>query len=544
VCAAALLALTSLLFGAHGAAAATADSVGSGNVAATIRPAGAVSAAPHAVNISRLSATAKSATHQPTAAQQAALRAIEQHSGAALPSRPSTGSRPSAPNAARATGANGPTAPHSTALPRSSVVPLAAPSVLANFDGGNQNNSGCDPELCFPGSSIAVGANEIVQTVNTKFVVYDKYGAELCESGLSGFLEGTTDDLSDPRVQYDVATGRYSLVVSAAPAASDVPQPILWIGATTGDDPCAGWTVYRLAFTGLQPDSLLDAPMLGVDQNALLFSTRYFDASGEESPFVFGIPKSAVYSGGAFGGSIFFTSALTAPVSSGGDPMVVSTGFSYFLSAVPGTGYTLYRLTNGGGPGSALTLQATISSPFNAPTRGVNQPGQNVGLSPGYGQIVTPPVNDGNYIWFAHDMDYAGYPTVRYGAISIANNSATTAMAYHSGTSDDFNPSIGIGVSPTGGDYIYVNWAYSDTPNGVPISDTVDSVAANGGVPDLIGTGVVLVTGATTLEGTYDDYSSVSIDPTVPAGSCAVTTQHYFASGGSWATRVARVGSC
>ena len=154
------------------------------------------------------------------------------------------------------------------------------------------------------------------------------------------------------------------------------------------------------------------------------------------------------------------------------------------------------------------------------------------------------PVNDGNFIWFAHGIDAAGFPTIRYGAIGIATNTPFVAIAFHSGTSDDFNPSVGVGNAPGGGNYIYLNWAYTDTAAGVATSDTVDSVAPGGGVPNLIGTGAVLVNGASTSEFRFGDYSSSTIDPTVPGGSCALVAQQYFAADSTWRTRLARVGSC
>lgn len=89
----------------------------------------------------------------------------------------------------------------------------------------------------------------------------------------------------------------------------------------------------------------------------------------------------------------------------------------------------------------------------------------------------------------------------------------------------------------------YVNWAFTDTANNIATSDTVDSVLP-GGVPNLIGTGAVLVNGAITGETRFGDYSSVAIDPTNANGSCAVTAQQYFTAGGQWATRIARVGTC
>jgi hypothetical protein len=118
------------------------------------------------------------------------------------------------------------------------------------------------------------------------------------------------------------------------------------------------------------------------------------------------------------------------------------------------------------------------------------------------------------------------------------------AIAYRSGTSDDFNPSVGVGNAPGGGNNIFVNWAYTDSPNNVAVSDTVDSVAPGAGVPNLIGTGTVLVNGAVTGQTRFGDYSSVAIDPSVAAGSCAVTAQQYFTTGGSWRTRLARLGTC
>src|SRR5262249_32275861 len=67
---------------------------------------------------------------------------------------------------------------------------------------------------------------------------------------------------------------------------------------------------------------------------------------------------------------------------------------------------------------------------------------------------------------------------------------------------------------------------------------------AGGGLPNLIGTGTVLVNGSTTAQNRFGDYSSVSIDPTTLAGTCAVVANQYFGINGQWKTRIARVGSC
>jgi hypothetical protein len=222
---------------------------------------------------------------------------------------------------------------------------------------------------------------------------------------------------------------------------------------------------------------------------------------------------------------------------------MVTSPFSYFVGSVRGVGYRLYRLSNSGGSGASLTLQATISSSFAAPTRRANQPNTTATLDPSDGNILFPPYYDGTSIWFAHNIDFVGFPTVRYGAVNVASNTVATAIAYHSGTSDDFNASIGIGMGPAG-DTVYLDWTYTDAPAGVSASDTVDTVAPGGGIPNLIATGAVLVNGSNTTQTRFGDISSVAIDPSVLGGGCAVTAQQYFAANGNWNTRLARVGAC
>ena len=92
--------------------------------------------------------------------------------------------------------------------------------------------------------------------------------------------------------------------------------------------------------------------------------------------------------------------------------------------------------------------------------------------------------------------------------------------------------------------FVFVNWAFTDSPAGVPTSATVDLVPPNSGVPNLIGTGAVLVSGSITSETRFGDYTSVSIDPTTLAGSCAVVADQYFGTAGQWKTRIARIGTC
>jgi len=117
------------------------------------------------------------------------------------------------------------------------------------------------------------------------------------------------------------------------------------------------------------------------------------------------------------------------------------------------------------------------------------------------------------------------------------------ATAFHSGTSDDFNASLAVGLTPAG-TAVFLTWVFTDAPAGVAASPVVDSLPAGQAPTNLIGTSTVLVTGSSTGQTRFGDYSSVAIDPAVPGGACAVVGQQYFSSTGSWNTRIARIGSC
>jgi hypothetical protein len=218
---------------------------------------------------------------------------------------------------------------------------------------------------------------------------------------------------------------------------------------------------------------------------------------------------------------------------------MLTTTTTYWLASVPGTGYDLYKMPTS--PAGAITLQATISSPFSAPPRRVLQPGTSQTLDPLDGRIVWAPVQDDNFVWFSHGMNISGYPGIRYGAINVTSNTATVAMAFHSATSDDFNPSIGVSDAGNGLIHAWLNWAYTDTAANRPTSDTVNGVLPGQGVPNETGTDLTLVTGSSTSSNfRFGDFSSVAVDPT-SGGLTAVTAQEYFIGSGLWRTRIARV---
>jgi hypothetical protein len=480
--------------------------------------------------------------------------------GSTLPVRRSTGVKPRPAGSPAVAGR--PNAGHArpVRILRSPFV-----TVNQNFAGITQGKSNCG--TCQPPDpNAAVSPTQIAHVVNLRLQVYKKTGSgvKLCGKSLNTLL-GTTASLSDPHIQWDNVNKRFSMVVIPVPA-SNTATPTEFVLATTTASACGGWFVYTVTFSGglFPPGTLMDYPYLGQDNDpsgsfpsggSILSSTNDFCCSSTGfgtylNSAAFAIPKYPVYHGLGFSFTAFGVSFSTAPVTVSGLGKAVSAN-TYWLASVPGSGYNLYVMTHSAQPGTTLTLQASIFSPFNPPSRRVNQPGTSQTLDPLDGRIDwAPEIGGGGFIWFAHGMDISGFPGVRYGAISTVSNTAQVAKAFHNSSSDDFNPSLAVTGTTGSQVFVWVNWAYTDTGNGIATSDTVNGVLPGGGVPNLTNSDTTLVTGFSTSSNfRFGDFSSVEVDPsassaTCPKGRTAALAQQYFNSAGLWVTRIARVSFC
>jgi hypothetical protein len=161
--------------------------------------------------------------------------------------------------------------------------------------------------------------------------------------------------------------------------------------------------------------------------------------------------------------------------------------------------------------------------------------------NPSDGNITSFPYFDGTFIWFTHDGGDDHFPTVRYGRVDTRNNTVATTWAFHSGSSDDFNSSLAVGFSSRG-EIVFLNWAFTDTPAGTATSDVFAAGEASKPLVTIAGPGTIDATGGVSSQGRFGDFSSVSVDPSV--SGCAYATQQYFASDGSWKTRITPIGQC
>jgi len=431
--------------------------------------------------------------------------------------------------------------------PALSSAPAASP-VLSGFQGVNQGAAGCG-SCQAPDVTAAVSGTQVAETVNLSLHVSSKNGAALCTESLTS-LFGAVTGLSRPRIQFDNAANRFSIVADSVPgSAGDV--PIQYLATTQTASACGAWWVYSINFgsSSFYPlGALLDYPYLGQDSTSILSSTNNFAFGGSYiGSTAYAIPKSVAYTGAGFSFNTYQVAFSTAPVTVAGIP-TFSTANTYWVAAVPGTGYNLYVMPTN--PAGAITLQAVVNSPFSAPTHRIVQPGTSRTLDPLDGRIESAGVQDGGFVWFTHGADDQGLPTVRYGAINTGTNRATAALAFHSTRSNDFNPSIGVADAGNGSNFIWLNWAYTNPSNGVPVTATVVGLGPGPGVPTLAAVDLPLATGASSSSiSSFGGSSSVAVDPAVissscPAGRTALTAQELFTSNGQWTTWLSETTFC
>ena len=434
--------------------------------------------------------------------------------GAALPSRPSTGQKPGATTSS-----------------------ASGPLALTNaFDGVSLPNAscGCQP----PDVNATVGPNHIVEAVNLSLAVYSKSGTQLQNTGLNTFL-GTADGLSDPRVLYDTSWNRYVMVLTDVTA-----RPTLWLAVSAGPDPTGGWIIYHFGFSGFPANTLIDYPMIGMDQDALFITSNNYDGSDSYiNSTAFAIPKARVYNALGWGAGLFAVAFGTAPSIVNGYP-IQQTNTAYMLAADDANNLMyVYYWTNSANVAS-LHYKGAIAYTWGAPPRRVNQPGTSQTLDPLDGRLVWANSQLDGRIWFAHGVAIGSFPGVNYGFVNPGPMTITTSTAFHSATSDDFNPAIAAMKDGSGKLREVVTWAYTDTANNVPTSD---AYSFHGGIALAHLTGAKYGGGSSTNEFRFGDYASAVPEynavGTCGIGQSALVANEYFAADGTWKTRIARVNS-
>jgi hypothetical protein len=164
------------------------------------------------------------------------------------------------------------------AVAQSEVLSQVATTSLLNFDGITDAQGG---SFVPPDTNAAVGATQVVETVNVAYAVYDKTtGAQLMAptniqtlyAPLGG--ECATGNVSDPVATYDKAAGRWLITMIAFNNSFTINDSC--VAVSTSSDATGTYHLYQFSYGTTLPDY----PKLGVWPDAYYVTTDSFPNGG------------------------------------------------------------------------------------------------------------------------------------------------------------------------------------------------------------------------------------------------------------------------
>ena len=417
-----------------------------------------------------------------------------------------------------------------------SAAPLA-PTTLTetiNFEGVNSITAG---GLRPPDTHGAVGLNHFVEITNSHLDIFEKAvpNNRVHSVSLRAFF-GHTTYLYDPRVIYDLDYNRW-IISAIAPIESDILQRFFFAVSQTAD-PLGAYYIYQANVSdGL--GGFWDFPQLGLDQNAVIFTTNFFSKFGDFlGARVFPAAKSLLYNGHNPTPSMFTGLAGTlAP------PLVLDRNPNTYLVAA-NTGddkVTLYTLTNSAADPPTLSAGAIIPvPPYTVPPSAL-QPGTAATLDTSDGRFVNAGTQIGNSLFQVHSINSGGYARCRFYEFDTVNKQVIQSGDFgRSGTSFDFNASIAANRRKD----VFVTWSSTDVGVNAEVrfsgrrhTDPQGVIPSPGSL--LFGSDTFYLVSGT--EQRWGDYSAVSLDPADPRGLTAWIVNERIVSTTVWGSRIGRI---
>jgi hypothetical protein len=324
----------------------------------------------------------------------------------------------------------------------------------------------------------------------------------------------------DPRVEYDENWGRWIVTAPAFPESSTV--QILGVAISQTTSATGKFWVYHLNVGGFGgANGFYDFPMLGISQDAVLFTANVFTATGFNGSSLFAVAKTRLYNGQGFSVPVF--QGLVATMQPSHQLGFDGNGYAW-LAAAPSNNSNVYMVAMGY-PASPQDTQ--LFGYYVVPVGAYQVPAGAVQLSCGGGanaldtgdnRFVNAGYQDGDRLYQAHSV--FSLATGRYYVIQGLNSFSPSILQessfFGTANSSDFNVSIAVDSS----NRMVLNWT-SSSPTAYfaqeRFAGRLDSDPAIGGVA-----GTVLLQSPTCLTGNFDsnfgeqrwgDYSKASVDP-------------------------------
>src|SRR5436309_11920849 len=222
--------------------------------------------------------------------------------------------------------------------------PNAAVPVLS-FEGLHFGTNGpYTNRLTPPDVQVAVGPSHVVEMVNVLGRVSTKQGVEVQTFPLSTFFGvPSTDFISDPKVHFDTASGRWFASIA------DVTTGSVLLEVSATDDPTGSWNSYRVStITGCA-----DQPLLGFSDLVVIVSANDFSSCTSGNPSYLGVQYWVLNKTDLLSG------AAARTMSFGPDPTLFSVHPVQSLLSTD----TEFMVSTGSGPTSTLTLFSVTGVP-------------------------------------------------------------------------------------------------------------------------------------------------------------------------------------
>jgi hypothetical protein len=397
--------------------------------------------------------------------------------------------------------------------------PLAAVSLA--FGSATQ----CDDSSVFgcwlpPDVAGSIGKTQFVSVSNDMFEVRSRTGALLQSKSLNGLFGYKKKAMFDPRVQYDEEYQRWIITADAFAESGTV--QMFGIAVSKTNSATGSYWIYLVNTQGIGgAGSFYDYPMLGISQDAVLFTANIF------SPFqgssLFSVAKARLYNG--FGWGVPVWRGLAATLEPAHQLLTDQNSYSW-LAAAPGNSgvIDMYALQSASDPTFqnlfgpyGVTGVPAFSIPPSAP-----QPAGCGGLLDTLdNRFQNAGTQNGDSYYQVHTVGSGSFSEPRYyvisGLLSFAPTVALVNDVFAAGNSWDFNPSIASDPEGRFG----INWS-STNPSAGSAGLPSEHFTDNNGVNPSGVSGINVFTSASCYNNTnpppnnvsrWGDYSQTSIDP-------------------------------
>ena len=385
-----------------------------------------------------------------------------------------------------------------------------------------------------PDVQVAAGPNHIVEMVNALGRISTKQGGEVQTFPLAPFFGApSTDFLSDPKVHFDVASGRWFATVT------DVTTGSVLLEVSVTDDPTGAWTGYAVSTTGCA-----DQPLLGISDLVVVLSANDY-SSCTSRPRYLGVQywvlnKTDLVSGAPARSMSFGPGPTLFSVQPVQSLAPTDTQFMVTVGSGPTSTLTLFSIT-GVPPGLVLVSRQDFAIRTTAVPPSAPQPGTKNKLDTGDARVQDAMWADGR-LWLSLDDGCTppGDNLVRSCArlIEVDTTNATIAQDFDLGVVGKYVFYPALRMDGEGHLIVVFGESSSSEFPGVMVADRSGTDPPNTiGTPQVVRAGEAPETLA--CSGSvcrYGDYFGAARDPSDP-GIVWVAGEYGTASG--WATFIA-----